>query len=168
MPGLGICSFLTMHTDPKTVTVGLSLLASVVELTNGRHDSYGSWWLMALMALPMRSCQRSKPLPLAKAVSGSCCTHSNSSALPEWSHRKSNYGTSQNVECQHGSRRDDRRLTTVVGRWRHTVSHALICTHLSGGSTTEGKPEVERTNHLPINGEKDAETDRPAHAHVRV
>ncbi|KAL7956128.1 hypothetical protein V8C34DRAFT_221603 [Trichoderma compactum] len=75
MPGLGICSFVAMHTDPKTVTVGLPLLASVVELANGR-GSHDSWQLMALMALPTRSCQRSKHLPLAKAVSGSCCTHS--------------------------------------------------------------------------------------------
>ncbi|UKZ75532.1 hypothetical protein TrVFT333_003219 [Trichoderma virens FT-333] len=40
------------------------------------------------------------PVPLAKAVSGSCCPHS--STLPEWSHRSSNYGTSQNVEGQPG------------------------------------------------------------------
>ncbi|KAL7797967.1 hypothetical protein V8C43DRAFT_277450 [Trichoderma afarasin] len=84
----------------KTVAVGLPLLASAVELTNRRHGSHGSWQLMALIALPTRSFQRSKPLPLAKAVSGSGCAHS--SALPEWSHRKSNYGTSLNVECQHG------------------------------------------------------------------
>ncbi|KAF3063263.1 hypothetical protein CFAM422_009996 [Trichoderma lentiforme] len=88
--------------SPKTVAVGLPLLAPAVELTNRRHGSHGSQQLMALMALPTRSCQRqrSKPLPLAKAVSGSGCAQS--SALPEWSHRKSNYGTSLNVECQHG------------------------------------------------------------------
>jgi hypothetical protein len=43
-----------------------------------------------------------------------------------------------------GSRRDDRRLTTVCGQWRHTVPMPLSARVMSGDSTTSHSEDGNR------------------------